>query len=968
MNLTSSVNKNFEYDCVEEWIKNKAPINYRCLTMFQLNVRGLNDMRKLDVVKEILQRYRQRVDVLILGETWLKRDCVQLYQINGYKSIFSCRDDSHGGLAVFVRSGINFDTCINRVLDGFHHIHLQLHSHNKKIDLHAVYRPPIFDARRFLHEIEQILASTTKSHECILAGDFNIPVNLVANNAVQEYIRLLTSFSMVVSNTSVTRPSSANILDHMVCSERMAGSVVNETVTCELSDHRLIASSFMMSNPASKMTLEKQIIDHRRLNNLFVEFLVGLPPSISAVEKLNCVVDRYNTFLTQCTRTVTMQARVKEHCPWMTLSLWKLIKIKEDLLGKSRRNPNNTYFAGLLERVSKLLQDEKASSKRNYYNRLLACADQKAAWDVINESLGKKRPKSQPRALTSQGRTVTKPTEICQVFNDFFCNVGANLAATINSDRNIGKFQTLNPVINSMFLHPATLNEAVLTIKDLNSNKSPGPDNIPALFVKNHCTFFATLLADVFNEIAVTGEWPDCLKTARITPVFKSGDEKDPSNYRPISCLSVLDKVIEKLLVNRIVNFIEQHNIMYTHQYGFRKGMSTLSATCDLTEDIYDSLDKREIVGALFIDLKKAFDTIDHALLLEKIEVYGIRGVAKALICSYLSDRLNYVSIGDSRSTKQPMLYGVPQGSNLGPILFLLFINDLAKLPLCGKLRLFADDTSVFYHDTSCAAIQRQVEQDLLLLSKYFETNLLSMNLQKTKLMYIHSPRRRLQDHPPVILNGATIEEVQNMSFLGLIIDHTMSWSAHIDSLKSKLSSLCGIIRKLSSFLPPSCLLKIYYCLFHSRLQYLVANWGLATKSRLRELQVLQNRCLKTVFHKPFLYSSKLLYENPETPILPIRALQELQMLVHLRKLATGSSPPTTLTTRRQLETSRSSRQQDHFLLPRLNSEYGRKKISYIGCKLYNALPQSCKSSPNEQSFKRAIRNILKAKISHYIP
>lgn len=333
------------------------------------------------------------------------------------------------------------------------------------------------------------------------------------------------------------------------------------------------------------------------------------------------------------------------------------------------------------------------------------------------------------------------------------------------------------------------------------------------------------------------------------------------------------------------------------------------------------------LAATLFIDLKKAFDTIDHELLALKLEFYGIRGTPLALIKSYLRGRLQYVSIGEHTSERRPISIGVPQGSNLGPLLFLLFINDISKLKLNGKTRLFADDTSVFYRGRDCAELQHKIAEDITLLNAYFRSNVLSLNLGKTKFMIFHTSRRTIPGHPPLTVDGQTIEEVSSYPFLGLILDSTMGWKPHITALKSKLSSLCEIFWRIAAFIPYPQMKMLYFSLVHSRIQYLIANWGSACKTDLRGLQVLQNRCLKIISRKPALFPTTDLYSDMTDSVLPLKALYELQTTVQIRKYSTDATQHHNFKLQVRVS-SRTTRQQGEFVLDRPYSEFGRKKFT----------------------------------------
>lgn len=632
------------------------------------------------------------------------------------------------------------------------------------------------------------------------------------------------------------------------------------------------------------------------------------------------------------------------------------------MLKNSKRRPQDTHLKEMVNHVSKILKNKKSQCKRVYYQKLLQNSSVKQSWKVINNVLG--RNNGNTRVCLENTHS---DLEISNAFNDFFCTVGHDLASSINSDRNISKFNTLTNHNSSIFLRPSTQQEIILLIRNLDPNKAPGPDNIDAYFVKKHHHLFASILSNVFNDMITSGQYPESLKTARVVPLHKSGDRRSVNNYRPISTLSVLNKILEKLLSTRIMDFLESSKLIYTHQYGFRRGCSTFTAASELVDQIYGAIDNKRISGVLFLDLKKAFDTIDHSLLLRKLEYYGIRGSSLDLLKSYLSNRHQFVSVNGVNSELREITIGVPQGSNLGPLLFLIFINDLSRLQLHGSIRFFADDSAILYKHEQGMTIASYIKQDLVKLQDFFNTNVLSLNLLKTTYMLFHSIRSNVSNIGPLDVNGVRIERSSSYKYLGLTLDETLSWNAHIEKLKHTVAPICGILRKISSFVPAHWLKTLYFALVHSRLYFLVGVWGNASKSRLRELQCLQNRCLKAVLKKPHLYPTVQLFNEANNSVLPIRALHELQIAMHMHKILQDEGNTHNNLVFNRAFVGRSSRQANNLRMVRPASEAGKKRFSYAASKLYNALPVNIKQSPSVLCFKRNLRNHIKSNISRYL-
>ena len=307
------------------------------------------------------------------------------------------------------------------------------------------------------------------------------------------------------------------------------------------------------------------------------------------------------------------------------------------------------------------------------------------------------------------------------------------------------------------------------------SNASQGP-----LILKLIKFELAEPLADIINLSFETGNYIDRLKLLKAIPICKDKDsEFECLSYRPISLISNLNKIVEKVMYNRLYDFLEKHESIYNNQFGFRRNHSTTHALVNMTEDIRNALDNDNIVCGVFIDLQKAFDTVDHNILLKKLEFYGVRGIALNWFRSYLSNRRQYVSIDGYSSTEAFMEYGVPQGSILGPLLFLIYINDLHKAIKTSIVRHFADDTNLIIKNKDAKKITRDLNLDLRFLTKWLRANKIALNKTKTELVIFRSKWKKISYDINVKINGRKIIPSTSLKYLGLYIDQHLDWSVH---------------------------------------------------------------------------------------------------------------------------------------------------------------------------------------------
>jgi Reverse transcriptase (RNA-dependent DNA polymerase) len=386
----------------------------------------------------------------------------------------------------------------------------------------------------------------------------------------------------------------------------------------------------------------------------------------------------------------------------------------------------------------------------------------------------------------------------------------------------------------------------------MNIHRSPEhPSTFSSTVVKKLSPVLVPMLVHLITVIFSTGIYPDTFKLAVVTPVFKGGSRTQEDNYRPISVLPVMNRIVERVIHKRLFDYFDNHlKLIYKHQFGFRPKSGTENAAIELTDYILRSMDDGKIVTGVFCDLRKAFDLVDHQLLLEVLEKYGIRGQAHNIIASFLSNRKQVVKIGESLSSESGITTGVIQGSGLGPLLFTIFINAIGSLTLDGMLYLFADDALLVNTHDSIDSICNNVKPDVLKLLEFFNQRKLVLNNNKTNFMIFKNPRNKapLPDELN-ISDDLKIQRVSTAKHLGVILNESMNFQDHIKLVERKLAPANGVLWKLRNVLPLRQKKLVYDTLLQTHLSYMVGVWGLSSWSSLSNIQVLQNRALRNVYN-----------------------------------------------------------------------------------------------------------------------
>lgn len=909
------------------------------------------------------KRLKIEVDVIILSECWLGSNPI-IGQIPGYDSYATTNNHNRaGGVVAYTKTGLNAVVNEFSIKDCES---LKIEIPNIATVL-GIYRSPSFtNINTFCNSLSKAIEKLSNDVSIIIAGDLNINIESPLDKLGSEYLCLMTEYGLLPAINKPTRLKTC--LDHIFVksnSQIMQGLIAKTDVT----DHCITIFGVTLSTLVHKQQVNRHITmtDFKAVANTLHNTDWSC---IMNEQNVNQAVDLFHNLISSAVQKHTQEKRVSRSQfnlkPWITPGLMRCMKHRDKLHLDLKKHPNDETKSLIYRRYRNFCNDLLHNLKTQHENAELEVNknNPKKLWKTIQTIIDKPSKKNSATGLLS---SKSSPQEAANHCNEYLASIGSKLANDLlskvnKSEADLAAEIKVNPAKNhnSFFMQPTDEFEVGKLIDTLKKDSASGIDNIKPSLVKAIKPQILMPLTYIINLSLSTGIFPDQWKLARVTPIHKNGPKTLPENYRPISLLGTFSKILEKIVNHRLVTFLEKENLICDKQFGFRRGKSTEDAVNLLSRKIATSLDKSQKTIGVFLDLAKAFDTVSGAILLKKLEYSGIRGLPLEWFRSYLTGRSQCVKINDVQSDTLPVLFGVPQGSVLGPTFFILYMNDIHTC--CSPdtdLICYADDTVALFHAKSWKTARDKAESGMALIKNWLDSNLLTLNLSKTKYLCFHKtkasePLSRLEMRIHSCdfqssCNCSLITRARSIKYLGIEIDENLSFKEHITNLAKRVRKLIYVMGALRASASEQVLRLVYGALCESILSYCIVVWGGAGVTAMIEVERAQRAVLKVMYKLPYRYPTIDLYS--ELGMLNVRQLYILK--VTLAEHRQTSIPKAPSSPRRRLP---------RVLQPQVKTAFAHRLPEFSFPYIYNKINDKCniRGKPIREC-KRLVTQYLRA-------
>ena len=790
-------------------------------------------------MKELLQH--TSLDVLGLTETWLTSDIDDdELEIEGY-SIF--REDrgtkgksEGGGVITYVKSCLKV-VPLQNVLDA--DIEGKLikieRSRCKPMIIGTFYRPPNFDPYKFIEALSNSFTNLdTSKNEFVIMGDFNIDFSSKKGSKLQRSFKsflLSHDLHQIIEKATRVTEYSETLID-FICVNNKHRVVQWEVNDTHLSDHSIVVCVLKGGVPKTPF----RIIEYRSYKKFnkeqFCSDLKEMP--WNELNSIGCIDEAATHWESLFNRVADKHAPIKKQrvkgfkTPWVTNEVLQLRRERNYHQSKGRKT-RSLYHWQMYRSLRNHINRLEKRLKSEHFCKMIDenKNDSSRMWKSLKDALPRSANHS-VSVIKSGKKVLSKPVQVAEVFNKHFTTIGQKIAKAFGKGNKDARGILQKKTDKSFQLDLVTSNFVKIQLQNLKTNKAIGLDKISARLLKDSADIIAPSLQALINKSFLEGKFPKNWKSAKVVALFKSGDKSNCDNYRPISILPTISKIIERAVHKQFYEFLQVNNLLFKDQFGFRNKMSTSSALLQLTDSLLESMDKGHVSGVVYLDLKKAFDTVDHSLLLWKLTEYGVSTACLKWFRSYLSQRSQQTSVGDALSLKRNVTIGVPQGSVLGPLLFLVFINDLPLSLKYSNTILFADDSVIYYSGKNCNEIQNKMNEDLALVKEWLNDHRLTLNITKSKFVVVGGKQqlKRFKDMTLKIKEDELSRET-SYKYLGIIINENMTWGDHIASLQQKVEKRIGLLKRISHLIPRAQRLTLVNTMIIPLFDYGDTVWGI---------------------------------------------------------------------------------------------------------------------------------------------
>jgi hypothetical protein len=929
------------HDTWNQFVQDLTP-QLNKLLIFHVNIRSL--IRNHIQLERVISECPLIIHVIVVTEVNVSNSTKNLFNIENYSMNSELRENRRGGgILVYAHKSVTF-LCEKTNTKSFECLLGQvILPSGYKTYLCAIYRPPQLSINDFIGELLHLLTKYPLNCNFITCGDINLDLK-VSTRLTSSYQNTMASLGFTCCITQYTRiettkrGTSRSCIDHIfmrdivkqVCREQP--HLINSTVVRDsLADHFITGIS--LTGIVANNTLTHCKLDNRRVRRELVKIDWGPVFNLQHPNDIyDFIVDNFTKVYDICMIRQPIVNSIRNNCTWLSDKLIEMSNTKNRLLQIYLNDTSNKQNELLYKKYRNKTNSHMSKAKNNFTKKEICnnYRNPKKMWQIINNLTGRVIKAVDEMLLKS---FKIKARDLSDKFAHDFENNVLSVLTTCSVPLLDKRTYSNSPKV-SLKINKIKENTMSQIITNINTNKGAGFDKLRARDIKFISNEMTPVLTHLVNQCISSSLYPDKLKIGLIRPIHKKGSYIDTNNYRPITILSTIDKIIEKYLGKKINDFLSSNDIIHDRQFGFQKGKNTSQLLAKFTDEVNAHLNDRKHVIVTMIDFSKAFDTLNHKILYEKLQQSGIQGPTLAWLKNYHQNRFNTVSIAGAQSELLPTTYGTAQGSIVGPTEYLLYVNDMCNIFRDASVYQFADDTCLITADSNVQIAECQMQKEFDTLCKWAHDVGLSLNYKKTKVLYVHSPYIKAHSRPNIVAhdhaclhsqqtycNCESLELVKQHTYLGLKIDDKFNWKPHVEHVCSRLRSILGNLCILKHKMPYNTLRLLYMAMADSVINYGISSYGRTYKTHLRQICNIQIRLLKAIV--PLKIKHK--YRHNYTKLFQYCRVLNVFDKVKLAMILEYKDKIERLDSYNRPSNLRNLPNEPYFKIPKNNNEYGKR-------------------------------------------